>query len=87
MPEAKVAQHQNQETPFIPSHFAFAHKRKDLANIFDGILVLLGLIDMLMSQPFTGGQVRDEDWLKEAKEALRPCLRPCLRPRKPQKPD
>lgn len=33
----------------------------DLANIFDGVLVLLGLIDMIISRPFTGGAVRDED--------------------------
>ena len=34
---------------------------KDLANVFDGVLVLLGVVDMIISRPFTGGTVRDED--------------------------
>jgi len=33
----------------------------DLANVFDGVLVLLGVVDMIISRPFTGGTVRDED--------------------------
>mmetsp|Transcript_22315 Transcript_22315/g.51697 ORF Transcript_22315/g.51697 Transcript_22315/m.51697 type:complete len:616 (-) Transcript_22315:60-1907(-) len=33
----------------------------DLANMFDAFLVALGVMDMIISQPFTGGTANDQD--------------------------